>query len=526
MVRVLFPIQWQMAAAVEKSGVAIGLVSVVLLLVQGPRVHAQKRAVQYAPTPTEHNQAIEKSRRLLTELMDAQGIPGLMAAVAVDGKLVWSEGFGYADVENKTPTETDTRMRVGSISKSLTSAALGLLVESGKLDLDAPVRRYVPSFPKKRYTVTPRHLAGNLSGIRHYREGEFGPYRSEEKRPYDSVQAGLSLFEEDSLLFEPGRKYHYSSYGWNLLSAVVEGASGQSFLSYMREHVFRPLDMKHTIAEHADSLIPNRARFYEQTPAGGLENAPYVNVSYKWAGGGFLSSAEDLVRFGLGMTDRSFLERQTRDLLFTSQKTASGRKTGYGYGWFVGEDWYGRTVVSHTGGLQGSGAVLVLYPEQDVAVALVENVNWYDAPMNKELGQTIAEFFHPPPKWRAAPDRAPKVPDGTYRVTLLEGDSAVHSVAERGLAGPRPFGDPVHGVMGRSCSEGPCSTWLVRKDHDRTVPIVHEDVVGGRLRLVGVDRRGVINLWLERTGERRLEGRWYCCMKWSGAARAVLQSQR
>jgi CubicO group peptidase (beta-lactamase class C family) len=305
--------------------------------------------------------------------MEREGVPGLTAAVLVDGEIVWAEGFGYADVENETPVTPLTKMRIGSVSKPLTSVALGRLVEAGSLDLDAPVQRYVPSFPEKQYEVTTRQAAGHIAGIRHYRDDEFYS-----RTHYDRVEEGLDIFERDSLLFEPGTRYEYSSYGWNLVSAVVEGTADTPFLRYMRRAVIEPMNLRHTVAGHTDSLIAHRTAFYSRTDEGTLLNAPYVDNSYKWAGGGYLSTASDLVRFGDAMLRRALLDPETVELLFTPLETTDGESTGYGLGWEVGTDDEGRRTVGHSGGSVGGSTQFVLYPDQHVVVALISNLGGVD----------------------------------------------------------------------------------------------------------------------------------------------------
>jgi CubicO group peptidase (beta-lactamase class C family) len=320
--------------------------------------------------------AIAEARRLILDTMRVVGAPGAQITVLRDGEVVWSEGFGWADLEQRVPVTPLTRFRVGSVSKSLTAAALGLLVEEGKLDLDAPVQRYVPGFPRKRWPVTTRQAAGHLAGIRHYLPGEF-----ESRRHYATVAEGLAIFQADTLLFEPGTRYAYSSYGYNLVSAVLEGASRRPFLALMHERVFAPLGMRHTVAEHVDSLIPFRARFYTRdttggragSAAGGIVNAPWVDNSYKWAGGGFLSTTEDLARFAQGLLAGRLLKAETLRLLWTSQRTRDGKETGYGIGWSVTTDSAGRRRVGHTGGSMGGTANLIVYPEQRLVVALLVN---------------------------------------------------------------------------------------------------------------------------------------------------------
>jgi CubicO group peptidase (beta-lactamase class C family) len=308
------------------------------------------------------------------------------------GRIVYAEGFGFADLEHRVPVTPLTRFRIGSVSKSVTSAALGLLVQQGKLDLDAPVQRYVPGFPEKRWPITTRQVAGHIAGIRHYRGSENLLARS-----WPNVNAGLEIFAADSLLFEPGTRYSYSSYGWNLLSAVIEGAAGEPFLAYMRRAVFEPLALHSFVADHNDSIIPERARFYERTANGELRNATYVDNSYKWAGGGFLGNTEDLVRFGFGVMKPGLLEQRTTDLLFTSQRLRDGKLTEYGMGWGVGADSAGRRTIAHTGGSVGGRAVLLLYPDHDVVVAMLSNAG--HAPMSVANAARVAAV------WLRAPAR-------------------------------------------------------------------------------------------------------------------------
>lgn len=336
--------------------------------------------------PTPRSLAIAQARQSADSLFREQGLPGLSVAVGVDGEVVWSEGFGWADIENRVPVTPLTRMRIGSVSKSVTAAALAMLVEQGRLDLDAEVQRYVPSFPRKRWPVTVRQVAGHIAGIRHYRGNE-----TESAVRYPTVMSGLAIFENDTLLFEPGTRYAYSSYGWNLLSAVIEGASGEPFLDYMRSRVFEPLGLRSMIAEHTDSLIDWRATFYERNGEGTLLRAPWVDNSYKWAGGGFISDTEDMVRFGLAWLEAGFVRPETVDLFFRSQRLATGEETGYGMGWFTRTDARGRTVVWHTGGSVGGRAVLVLIPGENIVVAMLSNGGW--APMSLDNGLRLAAPF-------------------------------------------------------------------------------------------------------------------------------------
>ena len=295
--------------------------------------------------------------------------PGAQIAVSRGGRLVWSRSFGCADVELDAPVGPETRLRIGSVSKPLTAAAIGLLVQEGRLDLDAPIQKYVPDFPKKAWPITTRQLAGHLAGIRHYEKGEF-----EIRDHYDTVRAGLVIFEKDALLFEPGTRFSYSSYGWNLIAAVLEAASGEPFLELMTRRVFQPAGMTHTTADQPAPIIPGRARFYTRTESGIVENAGYVDNSYKWAGGGFLSTPEDLVRFGSALLHPGFLTADSLKLLFTSQKTTDGKETGYGMGWSIRKAESGQRIYDHSGGSVGGTSQLIVYPDSHVVVALLTNL--------------------------------------------------------------------------------------------------------------------------------------------------------
>jgi CubicO group peptidase (beta-lactamase class C family) len=188
------------------------------------------------------------------------------------------------------------------------------------------------------------------------------------------VTKGLTIFQDDPLLFEPGTSYSYSSYGWNLVSAVLEGASQTEFLTYMQREIFDPLSLRHTAADHVDAIIPHRTRFYRRRADGALLHAPYQDSSYKWAGGGFLSTAEDLVRFGSAHLQPGFFKERTLNVLFADQRLRSGKNTGVGIAWRIGADTKGRRIVHHGGSIDGGRAMLMMFPESKVVVAILANL--------------------------------------------------------------------------------------------------------------------------------------------------------
>jgi serine beta-lactamase-like protein LACTB, mitochondrial len=298
----------------------------------------------------------------------AAKVPGLCVAVAVDGAMVWSQAFGYADLENQMPATSATRFRIGSVSKPLTAAGLALLVERGILDLDTPIQKYIPDFPQKDGIITTRLLAGHLTGIRNYRGTEAFSNKS-----FPNLRAGLKIFEDDPLESPPGTKFSYCSYNWNVLGVVMEAASKQNFLDYIESNVIKPLGLANTCPDLAGVADSTRAQFYEIDPTGKFFVAPKVDFSFVWPAGGFLSTAEDLVRFGSAHLQPGFLKPESLKLLFTSQKTDDEKPTNYGVGWFV-QNVGGKILILHHGGDSvGGTAILLLLPAFRIVVAIASN---------------------------------------------------------------------------------------------------------------------------------------------------------
>ncbi|MEP5610862.1 MAG: serine hydrolase domain-containing protein [Cyclobacteriaceae bacterium] len=338
-----------------------------LVLVFACQPKAEQRAVEETAS-TKYQSTISQARAMVNELMKENETPGMAVAVSVNGETVWSEGFGYADVENKVEVNPRTTMfRIGSVSKTLTASAIGLLMEQGKLDVLSTIQSYVSDFPEKKYPITVKQVAGHIGGVRHYKGNEMmsDVY-------YPTVKEGLEIFSNDDLLFEPGTDYSYSSYGWNLISAVIESASGEDFLLYMQKNIFDPLGMVNTTADIAINDIKNRTKFYVRRGFG-VADAPYVDNSYKWAGGGFIGSAEDLILFGNAHLSGGFLSQESLDAIQKSQVLANGEATNYGMGWASRTDKDGRYRVGHSGGSVGGITQFVTYPKEKVVVAMVSN---------------------------------------------------------------------------------------------------------------------------------------------------------
>ena len=172
---------------------------------------AGTRPPALAPAPLSFGATVHEARTLLQQDLVEKRYPGIAVAVSVDGRTVLSEGFGYADLEHRVPMTPSVKFRVGSIAKPMTAATVATLYQQGRIDLDASIEQYVPTFPRKAYPITARQLGGHLAGIRHY-QGDENFIRD----PYPTVRDGLSIFRDDPLLHEPGTAFSYTSHGFNL----------------------------------------------------------------------------------------------------------------------------------------------------------------------------------------------------------------------------------------------------------------------------------------------------------------------
>ena len=313
-------------------------------------------------------------------------IPGMSIAVVRHGRLLWTEGFGLSDIERGIAAGAETRYRIGSVSKVLTAALLARLIEEGKIALDEPVQRYVPRFPSKRQAITVRQLAGHLSGIRHYRF----PGDPVGQRAFRSLEEGLDIFSADSLNFEPGTRYGYTSYGYNLLGVALEGAGGEPFTAAMRRLVLHPLSLWSVTPDYRDSIVVNRATPYDYGRDQRVINAPWDDVSYKWPSGGYVASVGDLALFGASLIEPGFLRRETLAQLFTPQRLRSGESTGVGLGWRIGADSTGRAIHHHAGAATGGRAVLVIFPGEGMVVAMAANIQ---AVFNEHDAARVARLF-------------------------------------------------------------------------------------------------------------------------------------
>jgi len=312
-------------------------------------------------------------------------IPGISCAIGVGAEIPFRRGFGLADVENEVAAKEATVYRLGSISKPITAVAVMQLVEAGQLDLDRNVHEIVAEWPEKQWPVTTRLLLSHLAGVRHYRRGE------EESVVHFATQVeGLVRFAQDPLLHEPGTKYSYSTYGYNLIAAVVEKVAKKPFAEVVRERIAVPSHAPTLQDDDIRRIIRGRAQGYVRVE-GKLQNSELMDSSYKLGGGGLCCSAEDLVRFAQALLAGTLVKKETLEQMFTPGKLRDGTAIDYALGFGVGKDGT-RRVVSHSGAQSRVSTMLYILPEQQVTVVLLCNL---ERTRLQPLAQNIARLVAP-----------------------------------------------------------------------------------------------------------------------------------
>ena len=320
-----------------------------------------------------------------TSTRTKQNIAGLSVAVVVGNEIRWSKGFGFADLESSVPFTATTVHRLASVSKPITAVAAMQLVESGALDLDAPIQKYCPAFPVKPKPITTRQLVGHLSGIRHYLKGE-----PTSTRHYESIVESLRAFSSDPLLHDPGAEYTYSTFGYVVLGCVVEGASGMKYGDYIRDRIAKPAGMERTGKDDLYTIIPGRARPYQHLENGDLGNADLADTSNKVPGGGMVSTVVDLARFAIALDTGRLLKPETFARMQVPMKTNDGKESPY-FGWTISRR-AARTLLSHSGSQEGTKTYLILIPESGFAVAVIANTDGVNI---GDLAKEIVEIVNP-----------------------------------------------------------------------------------------------------------------------------------
>jgi CubicO group peptidase (beta-lactamase class C family) len=338
------------------------LTTIVLLAVA---CGAPPQAWTAAPVPPNADR-LAAFEALVRQQMAVDRTTGLSLAFQIND-VVWARGFGLSDVENEVPMTAESSYRLASITKPMTASAILQLVEQGKIDLDAEIQTYVPFFPRKQWPVTVRQLLGHLGGVTHYKNRDVELHIKEHK----STREAIAIFQEYDLVVEPGTQYRYSTYGYNLLGAAIEGVSGQTYGDYMRDHIWAPLDMTDTRMDDPVQVIPRRVRGYRLIQ-NRVANSEFVDISSRFAGGGTRTTVLDLLKFARGYQEGKVVSPASVGQMTSAMSTREGHATYYGMGWDI-LPMNGHYMTSHSGGQNETRTFLFSIPGRRCAMALATN---------------------------------------------------------------------------------------------------------------------------------------------------------
>ena len=369
-------------------------------------------SVEGVTAAPEYAEAVDSARAYARRQIKEAYMAGASIAVGKGGEVVWSEAFGWADLSHQQQATPETLYPVGSISKAMTAAAAGVLWEQGKLDFEAPIQTYLPAFPDKRWEFNLRQLMSHTAGVKRsngfsriLRQGEC----------VDAVSATPAV-AEDTLLYEPGTDFTYSNFGYRLVGAAVESAAGEPFLDFIDREVFDKVGMVSTVPD-LDDEGDDESTKYDRAAFRSLRRTHGMDMSCSMAPGGFLSTPDELVRFGYAMRRYEVLDSATVEMFWTPQRLTTGESTGYGFGWYrenirVGNDERATTPsIQHGGSVMGGRAILIILPEHDIVVAAQTN-----------SGNSVNGFAYSVAGWFRDPPPPPSDGVGTSEQEGADGD--------------------------------------------------------------------------------------------------------
>ncbi|HEV2704977.1 MAG TPA: serine hydrolase domain-containing protein [Pyrinomonadaceae bacterium] len=335
--------------------------------------------------------------------MEQRHVPGVAIAVVRAGRVVKARGYGLASVEHNVAVTPETVFEIGSVSKQLTAAAIMLLVEEGKVELDAPVGRYVPEAPPAWSGVTVRHLLTHTSGLRNY-TGLTGFELTERLTRAEFVRR----ISQHPSNFAPGASWSYGNTNYNLLGFIIEAASGRPYWQFMRERIFRPLGMNSTADRDPKYVIRHRASGYEWQQ-GALTGRDY-DLTDVFSAGAIVSTVLDLARWDAALYDERLLRRASLEQIWTPVSLTDGSTRPYGFGWYV-ENFRGARRVRHNGQTAGFAASIARYTDERLTLIVLTNLG--DLGLGGEIALGLAKLYLPSISLRRLPTRTDLVDSRT-----------------------------------------------------------------------------------------------------------------
>ena len=306
--------------------------------------------------------------------------PGASVLVLRDGAAVIRASYGMADLERESVVTPATNFRLASVSKQFAAACILLLMEEGKLQLDDPVARWLPSLPPATREVTLRHLLTHTSGLIDY-EDVIPPSMTQQLHDADVLTL---LAGQNRTYFPPGSAYRYSNSAYVLLGLIVEQVSGQPFTDFLGERIFRPLGMSNTVAHVERRTVISQRAFGYTYENGRWTRTDQSQTSATLGDGGIYSSIDDLAKWDAALYDGRLLRPESLAMAFAPATATDDPAVEYGFGWRI----TGETLW-HSGESTGFRNVLVRYPKRRLTVIVLSNRN---DPEPYRLALAIAEL--------------------------------------------------------------------------------------------------------------------------------------
>lgn len=326
--------------------------------------------------------------RIISKLVDESNIPGLSIAISHENNIIWSKSYGYSNLEYNIPTSEKSKFRIASVSKLFTGTAIFKLHKKGLINLQDPISKHLDSIPNSWKSITIEQIAQHTSGIGHYIDVN----DALDVHHYETTNEALKKFKDRPLVHNPDDGVTYSSYAYTVLAAIIESITKKSFQNAMNDLVFNPLKMNHTEVDNQKKIIPNRTGFYQYNANREPEHAPYLDLSAKWAGSGYLSTAIDLVKFGSAHTFSStYLSKEDLNILTAPRKLNDTLKTKEGYGWGQRTSWDDEKMYWGDGKTPGSTCGLLVFPEYNLSIAIVSNMR--NAPLDRGEFELLSKRY-------------------------------------------------------------------------------------------------------------------------------------
>jgi len=344
-------------------GGAISIAVLVLLV-------ASATAQDLTPKFEEYMNALSNQKRFIGSVL-----------VARDGKIVFSKGYGMANVELDVPNAPETRFRLGSITKQFTAAAILLLQERGKLNVTDPICKYFDPCPSAWSEVTIHHLLSHTGGVPNFTS--FPDYMPKMMLPVTTTEM-IARFKDKPLDFKPGEKWSYSNSGYFLLGAIIEKAAGESYESLLQKNIFDPLKLTGTGYDHFDVILKHRATGYSMSK-GKMVNSAFLDMTQPYSAGSLYSTVEDLFRWNEALFGGKVLSTKSFEMMTTPVKN------NYAYGLGV-ETKFNRKMITHGGGINGFATFIARFPDEKVTIVVLRNAD-YGTPGPGRISQDLAAIL-------------------------------------------------------------------------------------------------------------------------------------